>query len=228
MTMAEQTDVLAVDPLEPDPQAINRAAGTIREGGLVVLPTDTVYGITCHPRQAAAVDRIYAVKNRRRELPLALLLRDMSQVTQYVSDIPESAVEAMQRFWPGPLTCVLADESPATELVRSGRTTLGLRLPAHIVPRLVAQRAGTALASTSANRSGASSPVTAEQALDQLSGLVDLVLDAGPTPLGRESTVVSFVSEPPEVVRPGALPTARLRQVLGRIHGNEPPNSTKR
>jgi L-threonylcarbamoyladenylate synthase len=213
--MGRQTVTLPVDPREPEPTAIERAAAAVRDGEVVVLPTDTVYGVVCDLRQRSAVEEIYRIKQRRRDRPLALLLRDMSQVSRYAQQVPEMAVRAMQRFWPGPLTVVVPDEGAATEPVRAGRPTVGLRLPAHVVPRLVADRVGGALASTSANRSKGPPPTTAEEALVQLEGLVGLVVDAGPTPLAQESTVVSFAADPPEVLRAGALSVERLEQVLG-------------
>lgn len=213
----EETEVLKVDPEDPDPEAIERAARAVQQGGLVVLPTDTVYGVVCDPRLPAAVDEVYRVKGRRRELPLALLLRDMAQVSAYVQDVPETAVRAMQQFWPGGLTVILRDTGEATAAIRARKKTIGLRLPAHVVPRLVADRLGSALASTSANRSGQPAPTTAEQAAEQLQGLVALVLDAGPAPVGQESTVVNFADRPPRVLRAGAISVERLREVLGEV-----------
>jgi L-threonylcarbamoyladenylate synthase len=217
---AEDTEVLAVDPQDPDPKAIRRAAEVIREGGLVVLPTDTVYGLVCDPNQPAAVHRVYRAKGRRRDLPLCLLLQDMAQVSAQVERVPQAAALAMQQFWPGPLTVVLPDRSPATAAVRAGGDTIGLRLPAHVVPRLVAEAAGCPLASTSANRSGQPAPTTADQALHQLAGLAQLLLDAGPAPGGQESTVISFATDPPGVLREGALPVERMREVLGEVRAN--------
>lgn len=212
-----RTEVIRVEAHEPDPQAIQRAAEVILGGELVVLPTDTVYGLVCDPRQTAAVDRIYEVKQRSRDLPLVLLLYDMVQVEKFVPEVPLAAVRAMQEFWPGALTVVVRDCGATTEPLRACQETIGLRLPAHLVPREVAMYVGGGLASTSANVSGAPSPVTAEEALAQLNGLVGLVLDAGPTKFAHESTVVSFVSDPPEVLRVGAVSVARLREVLGEV-----------
>ena len=213
----DTTDVISVAAQDPDPQVIARAAEVVREGGLVVLPTDTVYGLVCDPRQTAAVDRIYAVKQRSRDLPLVLLLHSTAQVGAFIEDVPPLAVRAMQEFWPGALTAVLRDCSPATEPLRACRETIGLRLPAHLVPRLVAEETGGALASTSANLSGEDSPTTAEQAREQLDGLVNLILDAGPTPYAHASTVVDFTATPPHVLRSGAITVARLREVLGEV-----------
>jgi len=212
-----ETEVVQVDPQEPDPEIVRRAAGVIESGGLVVLPTDTVYGLVCDPRLPEAVDRIYQVKGRRRDLPLAILLHDMSQANAYVEDLPKVAVRAMQHFWPGPLTVVLADRSEATAAVRAKKASVGLRLPAHVVPRLVAGSLGVALASTSANRSNQPAALTAEQALDHLQGLVQLVLDGGAVPLGQESTVLSFLGRQPEILRAGAISMQRLQEVLGDV-----------
>jgi len=210
-----ETQVISVDAQEPDPRVIEKAASVIRSGGLVVVPTDTVYGLVCDPGQQEAVDAIYRVKQRGRELPLSLLLHDMAQVAECVHDVPEPAVRVMQEFWPGPLTVVVGNCREMIAPVCAGLQSVGLRLPAHMVPRLVAGDAGMPLASTSANISGRPPARTAEEAYAQLNGLAPLVLDAGPAPLGRESTVVSFMTHPPVVLREGAIPAARLREVLG-------------
>jgi L-threonylcarbamoyladenylate synthase len=210
-----KTEVIVVDSQEPDPEVLRLAAGVVEEGGLVVLPTDTVYGLVCDARNAKAVDQVYRVKGRKRDMPLALLLHDMAQVSSYVGEIPESAARAMQAFWPGALTVVIRDRSEATAAVRAKRDTVGLRLPAHMVPRLVAGEVGRALASTSANRSERGAAITASQALEQLDGLVHLVVDGGQATLGQESTVVSFVGDRWQVLREGALSERRLREGLG-------------
>ena len=127
---------------------------------------------------------------------------------------------AMQQFWPGALTVVLRDQSEATAAVRAGGDTIGLRLPAHVVPRLVAGNIGAPLASTSANRSGEPAPTTAEGVVRQLSRSVQLVLDAGPAPVRVESTVISLAVDPPRLLRAGAIPLARLREVLGEVREN--------
>ncbi len=207
--------MIGVDPQEPDAEVLRSAAAILNQGGLVVLPTDTVYGLVCDPRRPEAVERIYSAKGRGRDVPLALLLHDMAQVSAYVEEIPEVAARAMQEFWPGALTVVLSSRSEATAAVRAKRETVGLRLPAHMVPRLVAEEVGGALASTSANRSKHPAATTAAQALEYLDGLVHLVVDGGPATPGRESTVVSFAEDGPRVLREGALSRQRLREVLG-------------
>jgi len=217
MAQAARTEVIAADASDPDPAVVARAARVIADGGLVVLPTDTVYGLVCDPRRPKAVERIYEVKQRDRSLPLALLLHDMSQVTTYAQEAPDLAIRAMQHFWPGALTVVVRDRSEATAAVRGRKDTVGLRLPAHVVPRLVAGRLGCALASTSANRSTHPAAVTAEGALADLEGLVALAVDAGRAPLGEESTIVSFAVSPPRMLRLGAVSLARLREVLGEV-----------
>jgi len=211
------TAVGRTDGREPDPTLIGRAAEVVKRGGLVVLPTDTVYGLACDPGEPEAVGRIYQVKRRSRDLPLSLLLHDMAQASLYVYDLPEMAVRAMQQFWPGALTAIVGNCKPTTSAVCAGRDSVGLRLPAHVVPRLVAGGAGCALASTSANLSGRPAARTGEEALGQLEGMVELVLDAGPAHLGEESTVVSFLTHPPQLLRAGAISLARLREVLGEV-----------
>jgi len=221
MTARVDTEVLAVDAQDPDLSVIRRAADVVCGGGLVVVPTDTVYGLVCDPHQTAAVDRLYEAKQRSKDLPLVLLLHDMAQVESFIEEVPAEAVRAMQEFWPGALTVVLRDCSQVTEPLRACKETIGLRLPAHMVPRALAERVGGGLASSSANLSGQPSPVTAQQAVAQLDGLVELVLDAGPTKYAHESTVVDFTVRPPQVRRLGAISVARLREVLGPVQENQ-------
>jgi L-threonylcarbamoyladenylate synthase len=212
-----KTEVISVDSQEPDLDVIRYAAKVIETGGLVVLPTDTVYGLVCDSRRRSAVQGMYRVKARRRDLPLILLLHDMSQVAAFIEEVPENAVRAMQAFWPGPLTVVLRDTSEATAPVRAGRDSVGLRLPVHMVPRLVVGAVGVPLASTSANRSTQPAAITAEQALEHLEGRVNMVLDGGPASLGQESSVVSFAEGVPRLLREGAITAQRLREVLGEV-----------
>jgi L-threonylcarbamoyladenylate synthase len=212
-----KTEVIEIDPQEPDPDVIRYAGKVIEAGGLVVIPTDTVYGLVCDSRNREAVQRVYRVKARPRDLPLILLLQDTSQVADYIGKVPENAVRAMQEFWPGPLTVVLLEEGEATAAVRAGKDTVGLRLPAQMAPRLVAGAVGAALASTSANRSKQPPATTAQQALEQLEGRVQMVLDGGPASLGQESTVVSFLGGAARLLREGAITAQRLREVLGEV-----------
>lgn len=214
---ALKTEFVEVDAHEPDLDRIRYIAKVIETGGLVVLPTDTVYGLVCDPGNSTAVEGVYLVKRRSRNLPLALLLRDMGQAGSYAGELSDSAVRAMQEFWPGALTVVLRASKDTSPKVRAGKGTIGLRLPAHVVPRLVADELGTALASTSANLSAQPSPITAEQARAHLDGLVHLIVDGGPAPTGQESTVVDFSRTPPQVLREGAVSIARLREVLGEV-----------
>jgi L-threonylcarbamoyladenylate synthase len=212
-----KTEVAPIDPQDPDSDLIRYAVKVLETGGLVVLPTDTVYGLVCDPRQAASVEAIYRAKGRRKDSPLALLLHDMSQVSDYAEEIPDGAARAMQAFWPGPLTVVLRSRSDATAAVRAGKDSIGLRLPAHMIPRLVAGGLGAALASTSANRSSEPAAVTADQALAHLEDKVHLLLDGGQAPLSSESTVISFLGRRPEALRLGAISLDRLQEVLGEV-----------
>ena len=139
---ALKTELIEVDPQEPDLDRIRYIAKVIETGGLAVLPTDTVYGLVCDPRIPGAVDAVYRVKQRRRELPLALLLRDMSEASSYAEELSDGAVRAMQEFWPGALTVVLSASREASAQIRARMGTIGLRLPAHVVPRLVGDELG--------------------------------------------------------------------------------------
>jgi L-threonylcarbamoyladenylate synthase len=193
-------EVLRVDPLRPSSQAVAVAAGLLRRGELVVLPTDTVYGVAADPNVAQAVERIYRAKGRDPGKPLPLLVADIQDVARRGAVLGQRARALAQRYWPGPLTLVL----------RAGDTFEGFRVPDHPVTLAVLRAAGGVLRVTSANRSGEPAAQDAEAAAAALAGHVRLVLDAGPAPLGRESTVVREEGGELTVLREGAIPAAEI------------------
>jgi L-threonylcarbamoyladenylate synthase len=209
--------LIKVDPIYPDPEVLRQAAEVIRGGGIVAAPTDTVYGLLADPDNAAAVARIYAIKGRARRQPLILLIADLAMLPSLCGDIPESAGKAMERFWPGGLTLVL-EKSPALPDTFSGDASIGIRWPRHEVVEGLIKAAARPLASTSANLSGRPPATSAEMVLEELSGKVDLILDAGPSPRGEASSVLDFAGgEPPRLLRPGSISRQELEAVLGPV-----------
>ncbi len=193
-----------------DSPAPRRAVQALREGQVIVYPTDTVYGLGCRIDDERAVRRIFAIKNRPPTDPLPVLLADPAQAAEYARDVPELARRLMARFWPGPLTLVLRRSPRVPPVVTGGTDTVALRVPNHPVPRALVRAAGVPLVGTSANSHGMPAPVTAQLAVFDLGDRVDLVLDGGRTPAGRESTVVDLTGQAPRVVREGAIPAAEL------------------
>jgi len=203
--------IIQVDPSRPDPLAIERAAEILQRGGLVIFPTDTVYGLGCLAGNAEATERIFRAKGRPRRQPLILLIGDGSDLVRLGESVPDTAQQAAARFWPGPLTIVVKrSQQVPVELVAGGET-VGIRLPNHPVALALISRAASDLASTSANRSGGENAITAEDAFRQIGSEVDLVLDAGPASLAVPSTVVDFTTHPPKMIREGALSWDQLK-----------------
>lgn len=194
---------------------IEEAVSAVRRGGLVIFPTETVYGVGADPANDDAVGRIFALKQRPRTQALSLHLGNSPELERWADDVPEGARRLAERFWPGPLTLVVPSRDEVSEVVRGGRPTVGLRVPDHPAARELIDRCGGALAGTSANRHGGPSPTTASEAVDALAGAIDAVVDAGPTELGRDSTVLDLSVHPAVVLRAGALAPADIESVLG-------------
>ncbi len=230
--MVNQTLVLKVDPENPDPEAIERAAAIILEGRLVAFPTETVYGLGANALDADAVAGIFRAKERPAYDPVIVHLSDPRQLPLVVAHIPEIAWELAAQLWPGPLTLVLERGSRIPAIVTSGGTTVAVRVPAHPVARALVECAGVPIAAPSANRFGQVSPTRAEHVLADLGGRIDLVLDGGPSAVGLESTVLSLVDSVPTILRPGGVSREVLEQLLGRVEvqrrvlsGDEPLTS---
>lgn len=192
-----------------------RAIETLTQGGVVVYPTDTVYGVGCRIDDDAAVRRLFVLKGRPHTEALPVLLADVAQLDQYARDVPPAARRLVSRFWPGALTVVLRRSERVPSLVAGGGPTVALRVPNHPVPRALVRAVGVPIVGTSANTHGMPSPVTAQLAVYDLGDRVDLVLDGGRVPGGRESTVVDVTSQSPRVVRQGAIPAKEIESLFG-------------
>lgn len=208
------TEVVRVDPARPDPQAISRAAECLRRGGLVAFPTETVYGLGVHALDRAAVLRLFEAKGRPATDPLIVHVSAFDQVAPLVATLPEQATLLAARFWPGPLTLVMR-RAPSVPLeITAGLDTVAVRVPAHPVARALLLAASLPVAAPSANLFSRPSPTRAAHVLDDLNGLIDMVLDGGPAQVGIESTVLDLTVDPPAVLRPGAISVEMLRTVL--------------
>lgn len=193
--------VIRVDPRRPEPQAVARAAAALRRGALVILPTDTVYGVAADPAAPGALERIYAAKSRDRGKPVPFLAANLAAVTRAGVVMGWRARRLARRYWPGPLTLVLP----------LGGGFEGFRVPDHPVTLAVLRSVGGLLRVTSANLSGEPAARDAAGAVAALAGSVELVLDAGPAPLGVESTVVKAEGDTLKILRQGALPAEAVQ-----------------
>ena len=197
------------------PESLREAVAILRAGGLVVFPTDTVYGLGADPFNAEAVARIYRVKGREETKPLQLLLADASQLPDVATEVSELARRAAEHFFPGGITLVLKKAPKVPSNVVAGGETVGVRVPDHPLCRALVQAFRAPIAATSANRSGQASPRTAQEAAEQVGDAADLILDGGACPVGRESTVLDLSSQRPRLMRPGAVSKETIERVLG-------------
>lgn len=212
-----QTKQYVIRDVQTDRPALEEAAAVLRQGGLVVFPTETVYGIGANALDGAAIAGIFAAKGRPQDNPLIVHVTSMEEVADLVTDIPEQAHQLAQRFWPGPLTIILPKSDRIPEAVSAGLDTVAIRMPSHPVARALIRLAGVPVAAPSANLSGSPSPTTAAHCVADLDGRVDSILDGGPCEVGLESTVITLVSPVPRVLRPGAVTVEQLREVLGAV-----------
>lgn len=212
--MTGKTQVFHVDPVHPNPAAIAAAARTLAEGRLVAFPTETVYGLGANALDAQAVERIFIAKQRPFSDPLIVHLADVAQLTDVAVNIPAVAYTLAERFWPGPLTLVLQRHPNVPSNVSAGRNTVAVRMPAHPVALALLRACALPVAAPSANLFSRPSPTTAQHVLEDLDGRIDIVIDAGPTPIGLESTVIDLTQVPPMLLRPGGTPVDALRALL--------------
>ncbi len=198
-------------------EALERAAGILRGGGLVAFPTETVYGLGANALDRAAVERIFAAKSRPAWDPVIVHVAPGAMLDGLVEEVPEGARRLMEAFWPGPLTLLLKRTRAVPDMVTAGRPLVGVRMPLHPVALELIRRAGVPVAAPSANRFGHVSPTTAEHVLDDLDGRIDAVLDAGPTLRGVESTVLDPMANPMVIYRPGAVTAELIAELAGRV-----------
>lgn len=199
------------------PAAIPLAAEIIRAGGLVAFPTETVYGLGADALNADAVARIFEAKQRPQFDPLIVHIAEHPALATLVPQLSSAAHQLIKRFWPGPLTLIVPKHPVVPDLVTAGLPTVAIRMPAHPVAQALIREAGVPIAAPSANPFGYVSPTTAQHVHEGLGDKVDLILDGGPCAIGVESTILSMVGTSPELLRPGSITLAELREVLGPI-----------
>lgn len=214
--------VLSIDPSHPDDGVLAEAAAVLRGGGLVAFPTETVYGLGANALDPVAVARIYSAKGRPPYNPIITHVASVDQARTLVTAWPQDADRLAAAFWPGPLTLVLPRHPRVPEIVTAGGPAVAVRLPAHPVARQLIEAAGLPIAAPSANRSSGVSPTTAEHVAKSLGARVDLILDAGPTEVGIESTVLDLTGDRPVLLRPGPIGPAELAALLGPLGEPKP------
>lgn len=200
-----------------EPKWIREGAHLLREGKLVVFPTETVYGIGANGLEPEAVKSIFVAKGRPQDNPLILHVASVDQIASLVREFPLEAQKLAEAFWPGPLTLILPKSDAVPFETSGGLDTVALRIPSHPVALQLLKEADLPVAAPSANRSGSPSPTNAEHVWEDLRGRVDLILDGGATQIGIESTVLSLVGTVPTILRPGAITAADLEPIIGEV-----------
>ena len=218
----------SIDNFSPEIPAIAECASILRRGGLVAMPTETVYGLAANALDPVAVARIFEAKGRPSWDPLIVHVSNFEMVPRVAAEFPSLAQQLSKRFWPGPLTLLLPKSTQLPNTVTAGRETVAVRMPAHPVARALIAAADLPLAAPSANRFGRISPTTADHVLSELDGRIDAVLNAGPTEVGVESTVLDPLRTPPLLLRPGGVTREQIEAVVGRVELYSPPTPTPR
>lgn len=211
--MKLETKLLQVSTIGDSCAVLDEAAAILRRGGLVAIPTETVYGLAADATNPAAVAAIFTAKGRPQDNPLIVHLHSAAQLPLVAREIPETVRMLAERFWPGPLTIILPKTDLIPSITSAGLDTVAVRLPSHPIAREIIRRAGVPVAAPSANLSGSPSTTTASHCLADLNGRVEAIVDGGPCTVGVESTVLSLAGKP-RLLRPGAVTPEALREIL--------------
>ena len=207
---------VAIDARRPDTAVLEEAAAIIRSGGIVAMPTDTLYGLAADPFSTAAVERIFAAKGRSADRALPLVAADIAQLEACMGPLPILGRRLAAACWPGPLTLLVPRPPSLPPVVTGGLECVGVRVPAHAVARELCRSCGGPLTATSANASGAPAPADPDDVERNMSETVAMLLDAGMTPGGAPSTIVDVSGRDARLVRPGAIPWNEVQACLAR------------
>jgi L-threonylcarbamoyladenylate synthase len=222
------TQVIHLDPDHPEHNAIRQAAVIIRDGGLVAFPTETVYGLGADAMNESAVQRLFEAKGRPADNPLIVHIWHRAMLDVVAADVGTKAERLIDRFWPGPLTLVLKRKPEVAPSVSAGLPSVAVRMPANSIAIELIKSARTPIAAPSANVSGRPSPTRAGHVLQDLDGRIDLILDGGPTRVGIESTVLDLTTDPPMILRPGAITREMLAELIGKVEHSKSGEELRR
>ena len=205
--------------LQDTQQDIEKAGQILSQGGLVGIPTETVYGLAADALNGKAVAKIFTAKGRPMDNPLIVHIKDIKDINKYglVREFSTKAKLLAENFWPGPLTIIMPKGDCIPEEVSAGLDTVAIRFPEHQIARRIIEAANTPLAAPSANLSGSPSPTTAKHVFNDLNGRIDAVLDGGRCRVGLESTVITLATPTPKLLRPGGVTLEEMKEVIGEI-----------
>ena len=213
----KKTELIKIFDPEKDAEEIRKAAEILKMGGLVAIPTETVYGLAADAFNSLAVKEIYLAKGRPQDNPMIVHISDMGMLDWVAASLPENARKLAEAFWPGPLTMVLPKAEHVPLVTTGGLDSVAVRMPSNAIARAIINAAETPLAAPSANRSGSPSPTTYQHCVDDLWGQIDAIIESEDCTVGVESTVVSLCGEVPVVLRPGAITPEEIQEVTGDV-----------
>ncbi|MEM3578725.1 MAG: L-threonylcarbamoyladenylate synthase [Candidatus Bathyarchaeia archaeon] len=213
----KQTLTFKVNPEKPEIEVIRLAANIIKRGGLVAFPTETVYGLGADALNPKAVKALFRAKKRPPDNPPIVHVGNIQDVYRLAREVSPKAEKLIDKFWPGPLTLIFKRSEIVPDMTVSGLDTIAIRMPMHNVALALIKESSCPVAAPSANLAGRPSPTTAQHVLEDLNGRIEAVLDAGPTNIGVESTVLDLTVDPPQILRPGGTPYEVLKEVLGKV-----------
>ena len=205
--------------LSSSPEDIEKAAEIIRNGGLVGMPTETVYGLAADALNGKAVSKIFKAKGRPGDNPLIVHVAAFEDIEKYnlVKKIPQGAKILADKYWPGPLTIIMEKSDIIPDEVSAGLDTVAVRIPSHKSAAALIRAAGTPIAAPSANLSGSPSPTTAQHVMNDMKGRIEAIINGGECSVGVESTVITLAGEKPRLLRPGGVTLEQLREALGEV-----------
>lgn len=208
-----KTEIIKFENSKEDEKKLKRISKVLRDGGLVVFPTETVYGLGANGLNKRACKKIYEAKKRPSDNPLILHIAQEDQLKELVSEVPDIAKKLMKNFWPGPLTLIFKRSKKVPDEATGGLETVAIRMPSHKIAKKILKEVNLPIAAPSANLSGRPSPTITEHVVEDLEGRVDIIVDGGHTVVGIESTVLDVSVYPPIVLRPGKITLEDLREV---------------
>lgn len=206
-----------IDIRENRIDALNESAKLLKNGEVVGIPTETVYGLAANALDEEAVKKIYIAKGRPSDNPLIVHISDLSELSPLVKEIPEKVKVMADAFWPGPLTMIMEKSDIIPSVTSGGLNTVAIRMPESEYARAIIKEAGVPLAAPSANLSGSPSPTNAKYVFDDMNGRIPLIIDGGASKIGVESTVITFATEIPTVLRPGGVTVEQIRDTIGEV-----------
>lgn len=204
--------------LTPNDNSLNLAGNLLRNGELVGIPTETVYGLAANALDGKAVEKIFTAKGRPMDNPLIVHICDISQVNDLVTEFTDKAKALAENFWPGALTIIMPCSNKVPVQVTAGLSTVAIRFPSHKTAQDIIRLSGVPLAAPSANLSGSPSPTNAQYVYNDMNGKIPLIIDGGESNVGVESTVITLATEVPTLLRPGGITVEQLEAVIGKIN----------